>query len=407
MKNLLEKIFPKHNIKNIALFYVMTAMNNAWFIESNWFYFWTRFMTAGQLGILDASVFGYGILSEIPSGAIADMLGKRKTILFALILAGVGGIMMGFAQNFWHLAIAFVIAQTGWSFYSGAGEAFAYDSLAEKKEEENYDRVITASSAVGRVATIITVLLGGVMYTLNFRSTHIAWGVAALIGAIAAYFTVEPAIDTIKFSLKGYFSTIKDGVSGLIQPNLRMFVVIIIVLMGADFMFNWGMIKPAVGAMFGYSAEKLAVIFSAFTLVNAWSATLIPWMRTKFSDKQGLFLLAGFMGVGFIGCGLSLGSLGFLPMLIISMSGSLAHPWMSIVVNQEIDSKYRATALSTVALLVKIPYVFSAMIAGRMIDSNLLNVFMVTIGIIIILSIVITYFINKTFKRNLAVVSAG
>lgn len=357
-------------------------------------------MTGGQLGILDASVFGYGILSEVPSGAIADLLGKRKTLLFALILAGAGGIMMGFAQNFWHLAIAFVIAQTGWSFYSGAGEAFAYDSLAENKEEIHYDKVITASASIGRITTIITVLLGGVMYAFNFRSTHIAWGVAALIGAVAAYFTTEPAIETVKFSLKGYFATIKAGVRGLLQPSLRLFVVIIIALMGTDFMFNWGLIKPAVGAMFGYSATQLAIIFSSFYVINSIAAPLIPRMRSKLSDKQGLFLLTGFMALGYIGCSLALGSFGFLPMLIISMAGSLAHPWMSIVVNQEIDSKYRATTLSTVALLVKIPYVFTAMIAGRLVDANLLNIFMLAIGVLILISVITTFGVSKIVRKN-------
>ena len=76
--------------RNIYLFYLLSATMNFWFIASNWIYFWTKYMTFGQLGWVDAAGFGFAILLEIPSGAIADLFGKRKTILFGMIAPAIG-----------------------------------------------------------------------------------------------------------------------------------------------------------------------------------------------------------------------------------------------------------------------------------------------------------------------------
>jgi MFS family permease len=393
-----NNFFPKSKIKNIKLFYILSALNNVWFIEGNWFFFWLRFMTAGQLGLLDASVFAYGLVAEIPSGAVADLLGKRKTLIGAMMMTGVGTMFMSFAQGFWHLAIGFTIAQTGWALYSGAAEAFAYDSLVDFDEEESYDEVISASSSINRIVTVITILLGGLLYPWNFRSTHFVWSICCFIAIFVAWKLTEPKSDTEKFSFQNYLNQLKEGTLALFNKKLKFFIVIIIALLGGDFMFNWGMVKPAVGEMFGFMAQSQSLLFATFTAISAIFVKFIPQMRKKFSDKQGLFILTGLMGFSYLLAGFPLKLFGMIPMLLIAMLGTLAHPWMSIVVNKEIASKYRATALSTVALLAKIPYVALAILAGKMIDKGQLNIFLLGVGLAILLSVVLTFFVNKITK---------
>lgn len=74
-------------------------------------------------------------------------------------------------------------------------------------------------------------------------------------------------------------------------------------------------------------------------------------------------------------------------MLLIGLSGDLSTPWVSIVVNDEIESKYRATALSTVALLAKVPYVLLAVIAGTMAEKGTFSYFCLGVGTVIMMSV--------------------
>ncbi len=395
-----HNFFPQANIKNIKLFYILSALNNVWFIEGNWFFFWLRFMTSGRLGLLDASVFAYGLIAEIPSGAIADLLGKRKSLIVAMIMTGIGTMLMALTQGFWHLAIGFVIAQTGWALYSGAAEALAYDSLVDKNKESSYDEVISASSSINRVVTVITILLGGLLYSWHFRSTHFAWSLSCFAALFIAWQLKEPKSDTEHFSFSNYVNQLTDGTKAIFSKKLRFFIFIIIALLGGDFMFNWGMVKPAAGEMFGFFAQSQAILFAGFTFIGAILVKFMPHVRKILTDKQGLFVLTGIMGLSYLFSGLPLGYFGMIPMLFISLSGTFAHPWMSIVVNKEIASKHRATALSTVALLAKTPYVVLAIVAGKMIEKNQLHLFMTSVGLVILSSVILSFLLKKLVHKT-------
>lgn len=158
--------FPESQFLNIRLFYVLTALNNVWFVAGNWIFFWTRFMTFGQLGLVDATAFTFGLLMEIPSGAVSDLIGKKATILFSMFLATVG--IFGFATTttLTQLWISFFIMQLGTAFYSGAAEALAYDTLVEKKREHRFDQVMATNGSVALVTLVTTTLAGGLMYAL-------------------------------------------------------------------------------------------------------------------------------------------------------------------------------------------------------------------------------------------------
>lgn len=341
-------------------------------------------MTFGQLGVVDATAFAFGLFMEIPSGAVSDLIGKRKTIIWAMGLAMVGTMIMAFSSSLHMLWAAFFLAQLGWAFYSGAAEALAYDSLLELKKEAEYDKVASATSSLSSLASILATLLGGLLYSWWFRSTHLFWSLGYLLAFLISFKLVEPKIDSIKFSLSNYFSQLIIGVKQLLKPALVPYFLIILALMGSSYLYDWGLVKPTMAKEFGFLSGTQAIIFAAFSALGAILVTLTPHLRRLVSDKKGLYLLALIMGLGFVLAFFKLGIYGLFPMLLISLSGQLAYPWVSTVVNDELDSKYRATALSTVTLLTKLPYTLLAILAGNMAQSGSFNIFNLGIGIAII-----------------------
>ena len=67
--------------------------------------------------------------------------------------------------------------------------------------------------------------------------------------------------------------------------------------------------------------------------------------------------------------------------------------------DQKIPSASRATTLSTVALITKIPYVFTAVIAGQMLQEGKLNVFSLGVAIFILTSILVSSIVMFIQKR--------
>lgn len=399
IKNSLDKTFPLREISNINRFYLLTSLNNMWFLSGNWIFYWLRFMTYGQLGVMDAVCFAFGLVMEVPSGAVADLIGKRKTIIIGMSLASVGFLLMGIANILTTLWIGFLMAQAGWAFYSGAAEALAYDSLVDLGKENLFEKVITASGGIATITSVIATLLGGIMYIFYWRSTHLAMALGFILAFIVSLGLVEPKTDTEKFSFSGWWNTLIDGSKQLLTPALKPFVIVILILMGTQGMYEWGLIKPAIATSFGFMDKGQAILYAIFGVLSAVIVRYIPVIRKWIGDEKGLYYLTILMGLGFLIAALPLGYFGLIPMFVITISGYLVYPWISIVVNKDVEAKHRATALSTVALLTKIPYVLLAVIAGRMVQNGDLWRFNAIVGTVIIFAMTINIVIGNKKVR--------
>jgi len=361
--------------RNIYLFYLLSAVMSFWFIASNWIYFWTKYMTFGQLGWVDALGFGFAMLLEVPSGAIADLIGKRKTIFFGAVAGTIGVFIVTFSGSLTGIFIGWMITQICYAFYSGAAEALAYDTLVDLKQENQFDHVITKSSQIENFSGAIATFIGGLLYAVNFRLPHILWGTGFLFAAIFAYLLVEPKIDTEKFSFKRYRFQLFAGLKELAQKGLREYIGFFFVLTGVYYIYSWGFIRPAIATSFGFFSREQGIILPVLTIVGALCVRAIPALKKRVSELMGLVILSVFMILGFGIAIFPVGWYGLIAMALIAVAGHMASPWISIIVNKKITSKNRATTLSTIALMTKLPYVLVAVIAGRLVQNGQLAVF--------------------------------
>jgi MFS family permease len=391
----MKSLIPVPN-RNIGIYYLMTVAQSAAFMSGNWIFFWLRLMTYGQLGIVDAISFAFGLLMEVPTGAIADLVGKKRAVILAQACLGAGFIVMALADVAWVLIAGFWLAQTGWAFYSGAAEALAFDSLKEHGQEAEYTRVAAASNMIGIIVFVVSILLGGVMYNLNERLPHFAWGVMFGLGTLAALWLREPqVVEATKFSLRAYRQQLQQGFRQLVTPQLRPYVGVILAVTGGMFLFTFGLIQPAIATSFGFFADEQALVFAALALITALLMPLLPRLRKPGSDYAGLIGFTLLLAVGFALAALPLGAWGFVALLCIRVGGELGRTWASIVVNEHTPSEYRATTLSTVALLTKIPYVLTAILAGAMVEAGTLGWFNLSVAAVIVGIVVISSVLSR------------
>src|SRR6266446_7016378 len=112
---MLEKFFPLAHKRNVLIFHIATIVDNNWFIAANWIFFWTRYMSFAQLGVIDSLAFGLGLFLDIPTGAIADLIGKKKTVVAAFLCSCIGVVVIASASSVWPIFIGWLIVQLGWS----------------------------------------------------------------------------------------------------------------------------------------------------------------------------------------------------------------------------------------------------------------------------------------------------
>ena len=357
-------------------------------------------MSYEQLGVVDSIGFAFAMIIQIPSGAIADVIGKKRTVLIALFASTLGIFIMSMGISLTNILVGYLIAHFGWTMFSGSAEALAYDSLVEKNCEEDFDKVISFVSAISTVVASITILLGIPLYSVSPNFPHVIWGVFNLISFVIAFALTEPKVETETFSFEGYLKQMMKGVKQIFGKKLRMYVVIIFCVIGMIYMYQWGLIQPSVAIENGLYDRGQSVVYSIAALLSALAALAVPFFRKRVSDFKGLSILGVIVSLIFLLFSFNLANLIVLPMVLIIVIGGIAHPWIMTVVNINIPSKYRATTISTMMLISQIPYVLVAIIAGRMIEGGRLSLFMTGVFLITFLGIVVNtiiYYVSKRF----------
>jgi MFS family permease len=407
--SLMQRIAPESDLPNVRAFYLMNMADSAAFISGNWIFYWTLFMSFSQLGLNDSLAFAFGLFMEIPTGALADLVGRRWTVSAAMLFNGAGFLIMGAAGSWIGLFGGFLLFQIGLALYSGASEAFAYDSLKDAGRESAWEKVASASHSLSMLAFISATIIGAIIFNWNARLPHLLWGVVFLVGFLTFFSTREPTFGraTGRITLGRYARQLVVGTRQLGVPGLRPFVPLMIGLAGIFFVYSWGIVQPAVALNFGLNADAQATYMAVVYTIVAIVARFLPRLRARFGDIRGLSVLNVLILVALLGMLLPLGPWGAGLMLLMTLNGSLSRTWLSIVVNQHTPSSMRATTISAMAFIVKLPYVLAGMLAGIMIDAGMLNQFLLGMAGLSALLLVLAHILARRKTPQPVIAPAG
>ena len=111
---------------------------------------------------LEASVF----LFEIPTGIVADLYSRKLSIIIGLFLIGIGFILEGTIPIFIPILIAQVLWGVGFTFTSGASDAWITDEIGEENAGKAFMKGTQVSQLGSIAGIVISVLLG--LLKLNF-----------------------------------------------------------------------------------------------------------------------------------------------------------------------------------------------------------------------------------------------
>ena len=114
---------------------------------------------------------------EIPTGVVADTLGRRVSLLFCLItllaatLAYVALPALGL--GFWAFTFVSIVLGLGFTFWSGAAEAWLVDTLKHVGYDQPIERVFAKSQVAFGVAMLIGTTAGGLFGQVSLRLPYL------------------------------------------------------------------------------------------------------------------------------------------------------------------------------------------------------------------------------------------
>lgn len=328
----------------------------------------TLFLLDAGLNILGVfianSVFtGSMALFEIPTGVLADSRGRRTSFLLSVAIIFVGTLgYVGVAATGGSLlmfCLMSVVLGLGYTFYSGAMEAWLVDALKATGYQEQLDRVFARGSMVSGGAMLIGSVGGGFLGSLSLSIPFLARaGLLAVVYGVA-FFTMHD----LGFTPRGVkASNLPTEMKRIARVSLvygwQKFPVRL--LMVASFVqgvfMAWGFYawQPYFLKLLGQDLTWVAGIIAALISIATMAGnSLVEWF-TRFCGRRTTLMLwaAGIQTVAAIGVGLA-GSFWLAVALYLVVMGTTGvwGPVRQAYIHKIIPSEQRASVISFDSLI--------------------------------------------------------
>lgn len=160
-----------------------------------------RGISEPNTGLLMGVVFISTLLTEIPSGYLADRIGRKRTLQAGLLLLIGFSILMVFADGMAVHSSLFIVWGFAKSLISGADKSLLYDFLRSIRASHLYNRIEARATITGSLALSSAMLAGAGLQLLSWNSLYLAYGIVLCLGLFAS--RSLPEINEASFQEKG------------------------------------------------------------------------------------------------------------------------------------------------------------------------------------------------------------
>lgn len=310
-----------------------------------------------QLVLVGTTLELAAFIFEIPTGVLADVYSRRLSVIIGYCVIGLGFLVESI-PTFAMVLLAQVIWGLGYTFISGAAEAWIVDEIGNEQANKAFVRAERLSIAVGFIALWVSIGLG--MYRLNLPhliggGTLILLSLILFIRMPEAGFTPVPKEE--RETWRDLFNTLGDGIKLIRARQILAMIVGSSFLIGL-FSEGWDRLNTA-HLLSNFELPDANTSFGTLILFGIIGSvgSMIAYVGNSWLEKRnlqtheelstGLIITYLLMSLGVIVFAWSGHILVALFSLWImgaarSMSGPLFMAW----INNHIDNKVRATVLS-------------------------------------------------------------
>jgi len=306
--------------------------------------------------VLESTIF----LFEIPTGIVADIYSRRLSTIIGMFLIGIGHAIEGLAPIFWVLLVSNFVWGLGTTFISGAFMAWITDEVGINK----VGKVFLRGDQLSLLGNLVAIPLAVFISTRSLAMPFLIGG--ALLVALAIFLALfmpekgfKPASNEERRGWRPMFNTFKAGIDlARSRPVLITFAVI--GLFVGLYSEAWDRLAqpyllqnfsfPSLNGFEFSTIQWFGILNVAFIVVGiaaneiakrrvdtAHGPALLRALQSIYAGMVASMLFFSLTGQFYLAVGAMI-----LFNALRSVSFPLTHTW----VNQQIDSKIRATVLS-------------------------------------------------------------
>lgn len=244
-------------------------------------------------------------ICELPTGAFADIFGRKKSYVISCCLFGMGMLIYGFANSFWGFVLAEVISAVGQTFASGAFQAWMIDRLHQQGFTGSFAPIFVLKQQLVNVVSIISAILGAVLGSISLSLPwFMAGGFMLTAGCIAMVYMKEDFKKT-KLSFTEDLGKMRAIVVSSVHYSVNSKQVRFILAVG---MFQWFAVQapnmqwqPFFLASLSSQIE-LGYVKAGISICMMIGAAFAPYFLRKIKDeRRSILLIQIIIGLGIAG----------------------------------------------------------------------------------------------------------
>jgi len=292
------------------------------------------------------------VVLEIPSGYLADVLGRKKTLIIGSILGCSGFFIYSFSFGFWGFLLAEMTMGIGQSLISGADSAMLYDTLKAMERKDKYLKLEGRMVSIGNFAEATAGILGGLLAEISLRTPFYAQTGVAFIGIPAAITLIEP-LRHEKISKMNFRHILSIVEVALVKDKKLKWNIIFSAVIGASTLTMAWFVQP----YFRMVDLPLSLFGVFWTLLNL-SVAITSYFAYKIEWRLGqtrmiLFITLLMPSLYFLISRIEI-VWGIAVLFLFYLIRGVATPVLKDYINRLAESHTRATVLSVRNFLIRI-----------------------------------------------------
>lgn len=390
------------SIPNIRLFIALRVFFNARFYYPVFTILFLDFgLSIEQFALLNTVWAATIVLAEVPSGALADIVGRKlllvtTSLLMIVELALISFVPLGnMTLVFWIFLCNRILSGLAEALASGADEALAYDTLVEQGRGDDWSRVLDVQMRMQSAGFVVTMTIGALAYDPDTVNLVLNWlGVSAtvtqqesmryplyltlMLGLLALMTTLsmkDPQIGGPKHSRDSSLLEIMSRAWKLTWQTGRWIVMtpfaLAVILFGMTFDHTLRMIVTMESQylrLIQYPEASFGLIGSGIGMLGIMVPRVARYMTGRYTPVKNLMILMLITLAGLCGLTGFIPYYGLAPMVLVFVGMMMTSFFTSHYLNRITSSDKRATVLSFKGLSFNLAYgMIGLLYAGLMI----------------------------------------
>lgn len=372
----LKSTFKKGELKTLWPFYLECLISPILLIYVAFYiiYFKNIGFSLFQIGLLFSSLALSSLLFEIPTGAIADIFGRKFSTLLGNFLSAICLCLVYFFNSFWIVLLLLFLFGASSTLISGASDAWVVDLLKSKKMDRLIKDYYIKRYSFSAISFILAGILGAILVkSLGMKTIWIASGISLFFSFFILSFG-EENFTKRKINVKNNFlnvfnhtkKSIKYSFKNKILLNLLLLAFFASLLVSFVSVLTWQPFLKELGLKDYWFGYFFSLSYLPSVIIPYFISPLVKFFK---GYANYLFVILCFMAFSLITVYfLNNLILGIIICIFFLSMWDFFNPAEKILFQYNTPSKMRATITSLESIFFSAGFVFIPPLAGIIAD---------------------------------------